>query len=395
MTTTPRLSTVSNDARGACGVKKVAIVGALDGTHLGASLARAASRLSLETIVFDVADAAGGNRYLQALSWRFADRRPLHLGRFSAAIVDACKLAKPDILIATGIAPVTEQALCALRAQGVFCINFSADDPWNPVHLARWHLRALPAYDVVLTPRRANADDFHKLGCTDVRYLPFGYDDALFYPTEVGAEDSQHEILFVGGADRERLAFVKAFVSVGLPLALVGAYWERFSVTRPYALGLRLPESLRRLTAAAKVNLCLVRRANRDGHVMRSFEIAAIGGCMLAEDTEEHRAIFGSDGEAVYYFRTPAEAAVRVRSLMGDPAERARLAASARSRIAGGAHTYRDRLAVMIKIAADCRPKDKDRRILQVTPCGRFGQQGHIGFHNRFYWPGADRMSRA
>ena len=53
---------------------------------------------------------------------------------------------------------------------------------------------------------------------------------------------------------------------------------------------------------AAKVNLCLVRRAKRDGHVMRSFEIAAVGGCMLAQDTDEHREIFGPEGEAVRLF---------------------------------------------------------------------------------------------
>ena len=36
---------------------------------------------------------------------------------------------------------------------------------------------------------------------------------------------------------------------------------------------------------------------------MRSFEIAAVGGCLLAQDIDEHREIFGSEGEAVVYFR--------------------------------------------------------------------------------------------
>ena len=58
---------------------------------------------------------------------------------------------------------------------------------------------------------------------------------------------------------------------------------------------------------------------------MRSFEIAALGGCMLAEDTAEHRQIFGPDGQAVVYFRTPEDAAARARALLADDAERARL----------------------------------------------------------------------
>jgi spore maturation protein CgeB len=338
-------------------LKKLAIVGAFEGAHLGASLARAAASLGLETIVFDTAGAAGGNRYFRALCWHLADRRPPHLGRFSARIVAACATARPDILIATGSAPLTPQALRMLQALGVVCINYSTDDPWNRAQLAQWHLRALTAYNIVFTTRRANIADFRKLGCPDVHFLPFGFDDTLFYPMQGIPEGPNHDVLFVGGADRDRLAFMTAYLREGAPLALIGGYWERFSAMRPHALGLKSPEAVRKLTAAAKVNLCLVRRANRDGHVMRSFEIAAVGGCMLAEDTEEHRAIFGADGEAVRYFRTPKEAAIRARLLIADSSERKRLACSVRTRIVGGAHTYRDRLAIMLQVVAG-RHKD-------------------------------------
>jgi spore maturation protein CgeB len=105
-------------------------------------------------------------------------------------------------------------------------------------------------------------------------------------------------------------------------------------------------------TAAAKVNLILVRRANRDGHVMRSFQAGAIGGCLAVEETSEHNEIFGAEGEAVRYFRTPGEAAALCRSLLSDGAERERLAAAVRSRIREGGHTYGDRLLTMFQAAA-------------------------------------------
>jgi spore maturation protein CgeB len=121
---------------------------------------------------------------------------------------------------------------------------------------------------------------------------------------------------------------------------------------RPYALGHKSPGEVAALTAAAKVNLCLVRRANRDGHVMRSFEIAALGGCMLVEDTAEHRNIFGQDGEAVAYFQSAREAGERAKTLLTDPAERARLSASVFARVSAGRHTYRDRLLSMLEVTA-------------------------------------------
>ena len=104
----------------------------------------------------------------------------------------------------------------------------------------------------------------------------------------------------------------------GSPVLLAGAYWDRYPAFRAYALGIKPPEIVRALTAAAKVNLCLVRRANRDGHVMRSFEIAAIGGCIMAQDTDEHRDISGPEGEVVIYFRDAKEAAQRACALPCD-----------------------------------------------------------------------------
>ena len=99
----------------------------------------------------------------------------------------------------------------------------------------------------------------------------------------------------MGGADRDRVPFIAALGAAGFSIALYGDHWDRFPETKPYDRGYADPQTLRQATAAAKIALCLVRRANRDGHVMRSFEIPAIGACMLVEDTEEHREIFGPD----------------------------------------------------------------------------------------------------
>ena len=174
-------------------------------------------------------------------------------------------------------------------------------------------------------------------------------------PRHTRASFHAHDVLFVGGADPDRVAFMTEFVRHGLSVAVAGGYWERYAAFRAHALGIKPPEIIRALTAAAKVNLCLVRRANRDGHVMRSFEIAAIGGCMLAEDTDEHREIFGPEGEAVVYFRNAREAAERTRALLSNSSERKRLAAGLHRRIVGGAHNYVDRLAAMLEIARQIR----------------------------------------
>lgn len=335
---------------------KLALVGGFEGTAVAQSLLRSAGAMNIECSVFDVASAYGENRVLQALSWRLRDRKPLNFNQFCVSVVKRCIVESPQVLVTTGSAPLTAGALERLRNRGIVCVNYSTDDPWNPTSQANWHLRALQHYDVVFTPRRSNIEDLLQLGCCDVRYLPFGYDEFLFDSSDSRRiAESPPKVLFVGGADRDRIGFMNEFVEDGPTVTLVGGYWPKDRGLRKYALGCKTAAKLATLTTAAAVNLILVRRINRDGHVMRTFEAGAIGGCLAVEDTVEHREIFGAEGEAVRYFRTPSEAAKLCRELIAHPAERMRLSAAVRTRILQGGNTYTDRLRTMLAIAKRLR----------------------------------------
>jgi spore maturation protein CgeB len=141
---------------------------------------------------------------------------------------------------------------------------------------------------------------------------------------------------------------MNALIEGGLKLALFGSYWDRHFKTCAHWRGLADQNMIRSASAAARICLCLVRRANRDGHVMRSFEAAAIGGCILVEDTADHRELFGPNDHAVRYFRTIAELVREAKRLLADPTARHRLSTQLRKTIAAGQHTYAHRLADML-----------------------------------------------
>lgn len=341
-----------------------AILGQHSGTHVGGSLVRAARGLGFSPLVLDATEADSRHRLVRAWHWHVRGHRPAELDRFSRSIEDACAQYRPPAFIATGAAPATSGTLAALREMGIVTLNFSTDDPLNQAHRANWHLDALKQYDVVFTPRRANIEDLRGLGCRDVRYLPFAYDPDAFGADDActGAPPDPLDVLFVGGADSDRISFVKQYLATGPRPALAGGYWERDPVTRPFSIGLTTPGRLGVLTRTAKVNVCLVRRANRDGHVMRSFEIPAIGGFMIAEDTAEHRELFGDPGKAVLYFRTPQEAAELALWAIAHPDERRRMALASHNLIVGGHHTYRDRLVHMLAAASEITEQRACRR---------------------------------
>jgi len=327
------------------------IIGYTEPGQLGNYLASAAEKLGLNYQTMDARRAETNNRLLQTFFWRLRGRRPANLARFAAQVVDACADMKPAIVLTTGgRVPLERAHIEKLRALGCKVVNYSTDDPWNPALYAKWFVSSLPAYDVIFTPRRANINDFRESGACDVDYMPFGYDPEAHRPW-VGnlAPGAPSDLLFVGGCDGDRLPLVGSLVDAGFNLALYGQYWDRHSKTNAHARGFANQDIIRAATASAAVCLCLVRRANRDGHVMRSFEAAAIGGCILAEDSEDHRNLFGSHGGAVRYFKTIPDLVQEARALMADAGERQRMTLRLRERMLQRADTYADRLSAMLR----------------------------------------------
>ncbi len=323
------------------------VVGASGGTNVGESLYVAASEIGVAATLVDVKAAWAGNSLVRRLCWHLLHHRPPRLGRFGKHLVARANELRPRWVLSVGIAPLDVRTVRALRAQGVRVLSFLTDDPWNPAHRAPWAMRALREFDCVISPRRGNMEDLERLGCRQVRYVPFGYDPRHAF-REASDPTLASDVLFVGGADADRAPWMAALFEAGFDVALYGDYWDRFPATRGRSRGHATPDVIRRATASTKLAVCLVRRANRDGHVMRSLEIPATGTCMLAEDTEEHRALFGPDDEAVVYFRTPTEMVAKAKDLLADEARRARLREVAYARVQRPEYSYAGRLREML-----------------------------------------------
>ena len=323
------------------------IVGNRGGSNIGQSFARACDELGTPFVQIESSRAMQGPLLARRLLWHLRDHQPIRLGKFSAEVVDLCRASKPSVILAMGIAPVTFGALAEIRKLGIYCTVYLTDDPWSRSHKSKWFLRALSGYDHVFTARRANIGDLQALGIRRVSYLPFGWDPSLCPDRKYSETELQHyraDIVFAGGGDANRVPYFAALARAGFRVALYGSYWDRFAETRSLTRGQLPITELPKAIAGARIALCLVRHGNRDGHCMRTFEIPAAGGCMLTEDTEEHREILGPDGECVLYFRQIDEMIERARWLLENGAERARLVDAARAHIRTSSNTYKHRL---------------------------------------------------
>jgi hypothetical protein len=233
-------------------------------------------------------------------------------------------------------------------------INYSTDDPWSRRHASRWFFNALREYDIVATPRAGTLLDFRGLGVQRVAHVPFGYCPEAHRSVEGIVEDlTAGDVFFAGGCDGDRLPFFRRIVKAGLRPVLYGAYWDRDSQMRRFHRGFASLEEMAALHARTPVSVCLVRRTNRDDHVMRTYEAAAMGACLAMEDTPTHRQIFGLDGQRVIYFSDPDSLVSACRRLLADARLRQRLRSAAREAIVGGQNTYADRLDQMLAAVSE------------------------------------------
>jgi len=325
------------------------IVGLGGCTDVGAHLRRAATTRKCDVRFMSANDAHVSSRWLRSLTRRLCNDFPLRARAFNKAVCSHLENDRPRWLLTTGSSPVLRETIAEARRLGVTTINYSTDDPWNPRHAAPWQLSAIREYDVVATPRAGTIAEFRGLGVRRVIHVPFAYCPDAHCPDEHCIESiAGGDVFFAGGCDSDRLPYFREVINAGLRPILCGAYWDRHGDMRRFHHGFASPSEMATLHAQTPVSICLVRRANRDEHVMRTYEAAAMGACLAMEDTPAHRRLFGADGESVVYFTDPDSLVNACKRLLADPGLRQRLRVAAREAVVRGRNTYADRLDQML-----------------------------------------------
>jgi spore maturation protein CgeB len=294
--------------------------------------------------------------YAHRVLFRALGRRPPRLLSFERRLMAAAEHERPDVIVTVKGEYIRPQAIRALKARGAMVATFASDDPFNTATSSRYVERAIPEYDVYATPRAAHLTQLRRAGARRVLLLPFAFKPSQHFVDEGGAGDGPEcDVAFIGGADVGRFAFFRRLIAVwpDIRLELYGGYWHRDAVLRRYARGFALGARYREVVRRALVVVNLVRRGNRDGHVMRSFELPACGGCMLAERTADHERFF-VDGREAMFFSSADELVGQVRALKADRGLRDAVAAAGRARVTRDGHTYANRLTTLLDACATC-----------------------------------------
>lgn len=332
---------------------RVLLVAVGESYHVGAFFRRALEELGHECAFVDEGGYVVG-RIAEALAYRLFDKKPAKYRVFNRDLVEVAVKFQPHLVLVTKGSFVSPETLAEVkRRTAALLVNYATDDPFNRRTSGGHIVAAIRHYDVYACTKRAIMQDVRQAGCPMAVFVPFGYEPAMHFPEQPLTADQraryQSDVTFIGGADADRYGFFETLLDAipSLDLHLYGGYWDRHPRLKKYHRGFAIGSEYRLAIAAAKIAPCLVRRANRDGHVMRTFEIPACGGFMLHERTSELLDFF-QEGKEVACFGSAEELAQKVKYYLAHPEERDAIARAGHARCVP-AYSYENRIREILR----------------------------------------------
>jgi spore maturation protein CgeB len=340
---------------------KILIIGnTSENYQLGSILTRASKQLDL---LFSTSDT---NRNLYAPSMKYlwgkiffklSGKRPLEWWSFNRKIVSQIKEFNPQIVLVTGIFPLTNEVFDICSQRGAYIVNYLTDYPWNPNHRSELFLSNLKKYDLVISTKTKILSELIKYEIKKVYFLPFGYDHFLCHQpvniSQVDRDSFTADISFIGVADSERIPLLDAISSLnGLNLKIYGTAWDKLNLKKWQKLPAVFEHEFRLAIYFSKLSLGIVRKRNKDESTMRTFEIAACGGCGIYEDTQEHREILAGYPE-YGFFSSPEDLANKCKWLLENPVEREEMRKIGMKIIIKDTNTYTSRLKTILEMCCE------------------------------------------
>ncbi len=234
-------------------------------------------------------------------------------------------------------------------------VSCSEDDMFAFHNQSFYYLWGLRYYDMVFTTKIYNLNELKQLGASKTALVLDSYDSSFHQPLSLNEEDKKRfgaEISFVGGFENDRANQMLYLAENGMPVTVWGPGWGKWLNKHPNLIiknQTLYGQDYIKAINAAKINLCFLRKINRDEVTSRSVEIPACRGFMLAERTKRHLEFFKEGKEAIF-FGSPKELLFLVRKYLSADAEREKIAAAGQERCQNSGYDMKTQLTKMLEI---------------------------------------------
>ncbi|GFP28360.1 CgeB family protein, partial [Candidatus Hakubella thermalkaliphila] len=136
----------------------------------------------------------------------------------------------------------------------------------------------------------------------------------------------------------------------------IGKSWENLRRNSPLRKFVRsnakYGETMSKIYRSSRIVLNFIRKQNGDAHNMRTFEVPACGGFMLATRTKEQTEFF-REGEEADFFSSPEELRTKIKYYLSNPDLRTAIAQRGLERVEN--ETYLQRMEKVTKVLESLR----------------------------------------
>lgn len=268
---------------------------------------------------------------------------------------------KPSLLVVAKGNRISTEVLCRLKEelQETVFVNINHDDYYSsaPGNIFPDLKRLIPAYDYFFPTKKCNVDELLKEGARNAHYLPFGYDPCLYFPVKpTGREFRRYHssLVFIGNYEKERGEFL-AELAAYRP-AIWGTGWLGRGAPAGTKRFVRVSSCLSnpdlefsKIVNSCPISLNFFRKENRDSLNPRVFEVAACGGFVLSQRSDELADYF-EEGREIVTFSSKEELREKADYYLGREDQRRRIAEAGRERVASSPYSIRDRVKELLAV---------------------------------------------
>jgi spore maturation protein CgeB len=269
-----------------------------------------------------------GHKVLGRLAKAFAspglDKRTK---KMATDIIHVCAAKKPHIVWIEWPREIKPKLLQDIKQASPesLLLSFQDDNPWGQRIADRWtwknYFSNIPLFDLHLVKRDQDIEHLKRYGAKGFHFWKHGIFPPLFYPP-VSPVEKKYAVTFVGTCIDNRTRLIEYLLEKGIPVHVFGGLWEKRSDLPArfpgHFHGLVQGEEYAAVIRQSKICLGLVSSSNHDEWTMRTFEVPACAGTLLAERTPTHEALFEEEKEAMF-FSSPEECATKIKLLLVDP----------------------------------------------------------------------------
>ena len=283
-------------------------------------------------------------------------RLPFDIDCVNARIREENRVFQPDVLFIIKGNIVFPSTLRQIRLDnpGVKLVSWSQDDMYAIHNRSIYYTNGLREYDLVVTQKSFNLGELPSLGARKLLFQKKAYSEFVHKPNScLDYASYVSDVSFIGSAEKERFESLQFLARNGIVVRVFGYGWEN-AIYREAHPNLKIEfteligEDYSRMISLTKVNLCFLRKMNRDLHTSRSIEIPACNGFLLAEMSSEHSEIFREDIDAAF-FSSDEELLSKVRYYLRYDSVRERISRNGYQRINTGNYSYHDRLSEIME----------------------------------------------